>query len=187
MSFLILRDGKVIFDGDVRQLAHTDEYIGNIFRRKLVISVIEAALLHISQCHHHSSYFPPCLLHVFGSKERGTQLDQLAVGVDVEVVFDAHADIFFRNIDSRLDRERHARAERNVVIPAIVHIQANVVAQPVNEILIQRLPVQIFAVRLDVVAGNFVERILGIRRVSMVDLPDWNAAMAASCAPSTMS
>ena len=28
MSFLILRDGKVIFDGDVRQLAHTtDEYI----------------------------------------------------------------------------------------------------------------------------------------------------------------
>lgn len=28
MSFLILRDGKVIFDGDIRQLAHTkDEYI----------------------------------------------------------------------------------------------------------------------------------------------------------------
>ena len=28
MSFLMLRDGKVIFDGDVRQLAHTkDEYI----------------------------------------------------------------------------------------------------------------------------------------------------------------
>ena len=28
MSFLILRDGKVIFDGDVRQLAHTkDEWI----------------------------------------------------------------------------------------------------------------------------------------------------------------
>jgi phospholipid/cholesterol/gamma-HCH transport system ATP-binding protein len=28
MSFLILRDGKVVFDGDVRQLAHTkDEYI----------------------------------------------------------------------------------------------------------------------------------------------------------------
>jgi len=28
MSFLILRDGKVTFDGDIRQLAHTkDEYI----------------------------------------------------------------------------------------------------------------------------------------------------------------
>ena len=28
MSFLILRDGKVVFDGDIRQLAHTkDEYI----------------------------------------------------------------------------------------------------------------------------------------------------------------
>ena len=28
MSFLILRDGKVIFDGDIRALAHThDEYI----------------------------------------------------------------------------------------------------------------------------------------------------------------
>jgi phospholipid/cholesterol/gamma-HCH transport system ATP-binding protein len=28
MSFLILRDGKVIFDGDLQQLAHTeDEYI----------------------------------------------------------------------------------------------------------------------------------------------------------------
>jgi phospholipid/cholesterol/gamma-HCH transport system ATP-binding protein len=28
MSFLMLRDGKVIFDGDVRQLAHSkDEYI----------------------------------------------------------------------------------------------------------------------------------------------------------------
>jgi phospholipid/cholesterol/gamma-HCH transport system ATP-binding protein len=28
MSFLILREGKVIFDGDIRQLAHTkDEYI----------------------------------------------------------------------------------------------------------------------------------------------------------------
>ena len=28
MSFLMLRDGKVIFDGDIRQLAHSqDEYI----------------------------------------------------------------------------------------------------------------------------------------------------------------
>jgi ABC-type transporter Mla maintaining outer membrane lipid asymmetry ATPase subunit MlaF len=28
MSFLILRDGKVTFDGDIQQLAHTkDEYI----------------------------------------------------------------------------------------------------------------------------------------------------------------
>jgi len=28
LSFLILRDGKVIFDGDLEQLAHTqDEYI----------------------------------------------------------------------------------------------------------------------------------------------------------------
>ena len=31
MSFLILRDGKVIFDGDLHALAHTeDEYIKGI-------------------------------------------------------------------------------------------------------------------------------------------------------------
>ena len=39
-----------------------------------------------------------------------------------------------------------------------MHVQSNVVSQPVNRILIERLPVQILAMGLDVVPCDFVER-----------------------------
>ena len=50
--------------------------------------------------------------------------------------------------------------------------------EAVDEILIERLAVQVFAVRLYVLPGNLVQGLFTSRE--SMDLPDWNAAAAAS-------
>ena len=72
------------------------------------------------------------------------------------------------------------------MIGGIVNIESDVVAETVNEIFSQRLAVQIFAVGVDVVVGDFVERVRDYR-AAWLDLPDLKAASAACCAPRTMS
>ena len=51
-----------------------------------------------------------------------------------------------------------ARAERDFVVADIVHVESDVVSKAVNEILVQRLAVQIFTMGLDVVTGDLVQR-----------------------------
>ena len=63
------------------------------------------------------------------------QFDQLAAGVDVIHVFDSHSQLFFWNINAGFDGEDHARRKRNVVVAGVVDIQADVVAEAVDEIL----------------------------------------------------
>src|SRR5208282_1305497 len=75
---------------------------------------------------------------------------------DEDVVFDAHAEIFFGDVDARLDSDDHARLEGFAILAGIVDVETDIVAEAVNEILAQRFAVKIFAVGIDVVVGNFV-------------------------------
>src|SRR5271163_2807457 len=75
---------------------------------------------------------------------------------DEDVIFDAHAEIFFGDVNAGLDRDDHSWLERFAIIAGIVDVEADVVAEAVNEILAQRFAVKIFAVGIDVVVGNLV-------------------------------
>ena len=55
----------------------------------------------------------PChdFLHVISLRgESGAELDQLAVFAHKEIVFDADAQVLFRNVNARFDGEGHSRA-----------------------------------------------------------------------------
>src|SRR5215813_1437629 len=56
-----------------------------------------------------------------------------------DVVFDPDADLFLRNIDSRLDGYNHIRLERTRCRSDIVYFQTNVVTRAMNEILLVAL------------------------------------------------
>src|SRR5216684_551212 len=76
------------------------------------------------------------LFHVLRSRrQRPAQFDQLPVRIHVVVVFDAHSEILFWNINSRLDGEGLPRSQRRVVISGVVYVQPNGMAQSVDEIL----------------------------------------------------
>src|ERR1700722_14936617 len=76
---------------------------------------------------------------------------------DEHVVLNAHAEIFFGDVNARLDGDDHAGREGFAILARVVDIQTDMVAQSVNEILAERFAVQIFAVRIDVVVGNLVD------------------------------
>src|SRR5579862_6473957 len=73
-----------------------------------------------------------------------------------DVVFDADAEVFFGDVDAGLDGDDHAGLERFAVFAGVVDVEADVVAEAVNEILAERFAVKIFAVGIDVVVRNFV-------------------------------
>ena len=56
-------------------------------------------------------------------------------------------------------REDHSRSERSVVIAGIVDIEADEVAEAMDEVLAKSFAVQVFAVRVDVVVGDVVKRV----------------------------
>src|ERR1700733_599215 len=84
-------------------------------------------------------------------RQRPTQFDQLPILVDIEVVFDAHPKVFLGNINSRLDGKSHTGTERNRIVVGVMHVEPDVVAQAVDEVLAQRLAMQILAVSVDVI------------------------------------
>ena len=87
------------------------------------------------------------------------QVDQFAILIDIENVFNPHPEFFFRDIDSGLKGKHRPRTQRNVVVIGIVNIQSDVVAEAMNEVFSQRLAVQVFAMGVDVVVSDVVERI----------------------------
>src|SRR5580704_2334441 len=80
-----------------------------------------------------------------------------ACGRDQHVVFNAYAEIFFGNINSRLERDGHAGFERARRIAGIMHIESDVMAQSCNEVAAERMAFAILAVRIDVVVGDLIE------------------------------
>ena len=109
---------------------------------------------------------------------RGEQL--CAGGRDQHVVFDAHAEIFLGNVDARLIGDDHSGFERAERAAGIVHVKADMVAQPVNEITAQRAALLVLPVRIDVIRGDLLQ-------LSPNVTPGFMAASAAFCAPRTIS
>ena len=50
--------------------------------------------------------------------------------------------------------------ERSAVFAGIVNVETDIVAEPVNVVLAKRFAVQIFAVRVDVIVGNFMQALV---------------------------
>src|SRR5215813_2279060 len=81
---------------------------------------------------------------------------------DQEIVFDADAEVLFRDVNAGFDGNDHAGLKRFAVFGGIVDVEADAVAEAVNEVLAERMSVQIFAMRVDVVVGDLVDGLLVI-------------------------
>ena len=86
------------------------------------------------------------MLHFIGCmRQRRCEVHQLSARVDKHDILDPHAELFLRNVNARLNREHSSRFNRDVVIPRIMHVQSDKVTQPVDEVLSERLAVEVKA------------------------------------------
>jgi hypothetical protein len=106
----------------------------------------------------------------------GEQL--VAVLGDQDVVFDAHSDIFFGDVDAGLVSDYHSGLKRAAIVH-IVNVEAQVMPHAVKEVAAERVAVQVVAVRVDVVVSGLMG--------PMSMAPGLIAASAAFCAPKTIS
>src|SRR2546429_1940013 len=89
------------------------------------------------------------------SGSRGSRSLQLVAGVgDEHVVFNAHAQILFGNVNARFDGDHHSRLQRAAMVARIVYVEADMMAQAMNEILAERPALAVFPVRVDIVVGD---------------------------------
>src|ERR1035438_6366998 len=91
-----------------------------------------------------------------------------AVGFDVENIFDADSDFFFRDINAGLDGEEHAFVDGFRVVPVVADVDADQMADAVDEVFAQRLSMEVFAVGVHGVEGGGVEGV-GVAAVRGVD------------------
>src|SRR5579872_835768 len=96
---------------------------------------------------------------VCGMRKFFGQLDELAAGIYVIHVFDTHSQLLLGNINARLDGENHSGSQRYVIIAGIVNVEANVMAETVNEIFPERLAMQVLAVAINVVIRDVMKRV----------------------------
>src|SRR6266699_54785 len=83
--------------------------------------------------------------------------EQLVAGFgDEDVVFDAHAEILFGNVDTRFNGDDHAGLETCAMFPGVVNVQADVMAEAVDEIGPEGFAVKVFSVGIDVIVSNFL-------------------------------
>src|ERR1700753_703675 len=85
-----------------------------------------------------------CLNLVGGMGQGFLEVDQLAVGVDIDDVFDADANTLFRDIDSRFDGEDAAGKKWLGVVVGVVDADADRVSEAMNEVFAKWLAVQVF-------------------------------------------
>src|SRR6516162_9286326 len=91
----------------------------------------------------------------FGWIARQSLAQQLVAGVgDQRVVFNAHAQILFGDVDARFDGNHHSGLQRAAIVARIVYVKADLVAQAMNEILAERPALAVFSVRVDIVVGD---------------------------------
>ena len=110
-------------------------------------------------------------LNLFGSAwETLRQHDEPSILIDIEHIFNADAEFFFRNVNTRLEGKDHAFIQRRR-LTGIMHVQSNMMSQTVDKVLAQRLTVQVFSMRVDVVIGHFVERVT-VRAAFQFRLPE---------------
>ncbi len=81
---------------------------------------------------------------------------------DQDVVFDAHAKILFGDVDAWLNGDDHAGLERGAVFARVVNIEADMMAEAVNEIGAKWLIVEILAMGIYVIVGNFVDALVAL-------------------------
>ena len=84
---------------------------------------------------------------------------EFAILPNGKYIFNADAQLFFRNVNARLQREDHAFVDRQGGIIGVMDIQSHVMSQSVDEIFSQRLAVKVFAVGVDVIKSDLIERI----------------------------
>ena len=94
---------------------------------------------------------------VRGTGQVRGELHQLARRIDPIHVFNADTQLLFGNVDAGFKSDHHPGFERLVVVRGIVDIQANAMAQSVDKVLGQGLPVLIFAVAVPVFVGDAEE------------------------------
>ena len=94
------------------------------------------------ECPRHTSLAGHQLLDLLWLLRQGfSEADQLAILVHVEHILDAHTELFFGNVNSRLDGEDHAGAERRRILADVVDIESDVVPETVDKVFAQRLAV----------------------------------------------
>src|ERR1700722_9315435 len=87
------------------------------------------------------------------------QVDELALWIHIKHILDAYADVLLRQIDSWLDGEDHALIQWLRIVPRIMYVDAHKMPQAMHHVLAQRLSMQVFAMRVDIVKCYLVQRI----------------------------
>src|SRR6185312_6833360 len=98
-----------------------------------------------------------CLYLVGSVRQSFLEVDQLAVGIDIDNIFDSHADTFFGDVDAGFNCEDTAGEERFGVVVRVVDSDADRVPEAVDEVFAKWLAMQVFAVAVDVVEGDLIE------------------------------
>src|SRR5581483_7694093 len=112
-----------------------------------------------SVCGHRSLNLLGCM------RQRRCQIDQLSTWVGPVNIFNANPDLLLRDVNSRLDSEDHSWSDLRLGVAHVVNIQADVMPQSMDEVLPQRLAVQVLAMRVDVVVRDPVEGIRAGQRI----------------------
>ena len=81
----------------------------------------------------------------------------IAVLGNKHVVLNAHAEIFFRDVNPRLDRDDHSGFERAHTVAGIVHVKAQMMADAVGIILAECVALFVAAVGIDVIGDNLLQ------------------------------
>src|SRR5215831_3609013 len=92
-------------------------------------------------------------------RESACQIDEFALSINVKNIFNSHPEFLLRDVNSGLDGKNHSRSNSSLVIAVVMHTQSYKMAESVNEILAERLPMQVFTMGINVIEGNVVERV----------------------------
>src|SRR3974390_1368564 len=104
--------------------------------------------------------------------KRGGEIYQFAAGVDPYNVLNPDANFFFGNIDARFDGKHRPAGDRRRPVADVVYFQSYIMADAVDEVLPQRLTVQVFAVGIDVIISDFEQGIGATARQGALSGPE---------------